>query len=223
MTKAELKPWSGDYKKVPIALIDEGQVNGSEEIIESILGSPQVQNMLEARWAGECTNKNEGRMTMQQFQRSKYVQTWIRFARDDLAAILYPNICGSLSDSYDAFGYVKNVDSFSTLQKTYIQWLGALAMYFAASKIKSKRNITDERASLHEALDKFESEGLLHGERSYLSGGQCPDMSDVAVFGVLHSAKGLNAHDDAIRSRGGYVKEWYERMHEQVLGEKAIQ
>jgi len=126
-----------------------------------------------------------------------------------------------LGDSYDAFGYVNNVDSFTTLQKTSIRWMGSLAMYFAASKIKSKRNITDERASLHEALDKFESEGLQDGKMAYLSGVDCPDMGDVAVFGVLHSVKGLNAHEDAIGSRGGHVKDWYDRMHVQVVGEEA--
>ena len=46
-------------------------------------------------------------------------------------------------------------------------------------------------------------------------------MGDVAVFGVLDSVKGLNAHNDAIQLRGGHVKEWYDRMHQQVLGEEA--
>mmetsp|Transcript_25791 Transcript_25791/g.44024 ORF Transcript_25791/g.44024 Transcript_25791/m.44024 type:complete len:344 (-) Transcript_25791:812-1843(-) len=225
LTKAELKPWSGDYKKVPIALIDEEQANGSEEIVESILDSPRVQTILEQRWSEECSNDNgadgTNKMTMQQFQESENAKKWIHFARDDLAAILYPNICSSLSDSYDAFGYVKYVDSFSSVQKMSIQYLGALAMYFAASKIKSKRNITDERATLHEALDKVEREGLQDGKLDYLSGCQCPDMGDVAVFGVLNSVKGLDAHKDAIQTRGGEVKEWYDRMHEQVLGEEA--
>lgn len=136
LTKAELKPWSEDYTKVPIALVNEQQVNGSAEIISSILESPHVQNILERRWAEENNDGNKNRMTMQQFQTSQNAKKWLRFARDDLASILYPNICGSLSDSYDAFGYVKNVDSFSPLQKTSIQYLGALAMYFAASKVK---------------------------------------------------------------------------------------
>ena len=85
------------------------------------------------------------------------------------------------------------------------------------SSPKAKRNIADARASLHEALDKFESNGLLDRKISFLSGVQCPDMGDVAVFGVLSSVKGLNAHKDAIQSRGGHVRQWYDRMHQQVL------
>ena len=48
-------------------------------------------------------------------------------------------------------------------------------------------------------------------------------MGDLAVFGVLYSVRGLNAHEDAIQSRGGPVKEWYGRMHNQVIGDKAEQ
>ena len=141
LTKAELKPWSGEYKKVPIALIDGNQVNGSENILEFILNLTDVQMKLENRWAEEGQNDTEPIMTMQQFEKSEHALRWTRFAIDDLAALLYPNICGSLSESYDAFGYVRNVDSFSALQKISIQYLGALAMHFAARKVKCKSNI----------------------------------------------------------------------------------
>ena len=126
LTKAELKPWSGEYKKVPIAVIDGKQVNGSEEILDAILNVSNKVQMDE-----EIMNNDD-------FQKSDNAQKWTRFAIDDLAALLYPNICGTLSDSYDAFGYVKDVESFSTLQKISIQYIGALAMHFAANKVKCK-------------------------------------------------------------------------------------
>ena len=128
LTKAELKPWSGEYKKVPIAVIDGKQVNGSEEILDAILN---VSNKVQ---------KDEDKVMIDDgdFQKSDNAQKWTRFAIDDLAALLYPNICGTLSDSYDAFGYVKDVESFSTLQKISIQYIGALAMHFAANKVKCK-------------------------------------------------------------------------------------
>lgn len=138
LTKAELKEWSGKYRKVPIALIDGNQINGSEKIIETILTEPFAIKMLEERWANEKYRDDEGKMTIQQFQSSDNAQKWLRFAADDLAALLYPNICGSLTDSYNAFGYVRNVHSFSSIQKISIQSLGALAMYAAAKKVKCK-------------------------------------------------------------------------------------
>jgi microsomal prostaglandin-E synthase 2 len=223
LTKHELKPWSGDYKKVPIAVIDEEQVNGSEQIIDALLNTQYVQHFLQSRWNDETSDKDATTaiMTMQQFQNSENSQKWMRYAVDDLAALLYPNICGTLGDSYDAFSYVKNVDSFTGGQKLSIQLLGSLAMYFAASRVKSKRNITDEKKALQEALDKFEAEGLDNGKLSFCSGLATPDLGDLAVFGVLYSVNGLKAHTDSIQLRGGPVKEWYDRMHLSVMGEKA--
>ena len=219
LTKQELKPWSGDYKKVPIAIIGEEQVNGSEKIIEALLNTPYVQEYLETRWNND--DDTTAKMTLQQFQHSENSLKWMRYAVDDLAGLLYPNICGTLSDSYDAFSYVKSVDSFTGGQKLSIQFLGSLAMYFAASKVKSKRNITDEKKALEEALDRFEHEGLDDGKLTFCSGLSTPDLGDLAVFGVLYSVNGLKAHTDSIQLRGGAVKEWYDRIHLSVMGEKA--
>ena len=225
LTKQELKPWSGDYRKVPIAVIDEEQINGSEQIIAALLNLPYVQQYLQSRWNEEEDNGRDNTtataMTMQQFQNSDNSQKWMRYAVDDLAALLYPNICGTLGDSYDAFSYVKSVDSFTGAQKMSIQLLGSLAMYFAASKVKSKRNITDEKKALQEALDRFEQEGLDNGQLSFCSGLSTPDLGDLAMFGVLYSVNGLNAHTESIQLRGGPVKEWYDRMHLSVMGEQA--
>ena len=224
LTKQELKPWSGDYKKVPIAVIDEEQVNGSEQIIVALLNTPYVQQYLQSRWNDEANSDQDSInttaiMTMQQFQNSEISQKWMRYAVDDLAALLYPNICGTRGESYDAFSYVKNVDSFTAGQKMSIQLLGSLAMYFAASRVKSKRKITDEKKALKEALDTFEQEGLENGKLSFCSGVSTPDLGDLAVFGVLYSVNGLQAHTDSIQLRGGSVKEWYDRMHLSVMGE----
>lgn len=228
LTKQELKPWSGDYRKVPIAIIDEEQINGSDKIIDTLLNLPYVQQYLQNRWNEEEEHDNGDEnatttMTMQQFSSSENSQKWMKFAADDLAALLYPNICGTLGDSYDAFRYVHNVDSFTTGQRVSIQLLGSLAMYFAASKVKSKRNITNEKKALQEALDRFEQEGLENGKLSFCSGLSTPNLGDLAVFGVLYAVNGLNAHIESIQLRGGPVKEWYERMHLSVMGEEAQQ
>ena len=86
----------------------------------------------------------------------------------------------------------------------------------------AKRNITDEKAALRAALDKFENEGLQNGTLPFCSGNcHTPDLGDLAVFGVLYSVQELNAHTEAIQLRGGAVKTWYDRMHRQVLGREA--
>lgn len=81
----------------------------------------------------------------------------------------------------------------------------------------AKRNITDEKKALNDALDKYESEGLQDGKLMYSSGQSSPDLGDLSVFGVLYAVRGLNANHTAIQLRGGHVQEWYDRMTLQVF------
>jgi microsomal prostaglandin-E synthase 2 len=115
LTKSELSKFSKDYRKVPILTIgDNQQYNGSQAIVQELLVHQEATTT------------------------SKEAQHWMDYAKDDLAPLLYPNLCSSLSNSYKAFHYVHSVPSFSTLQKYSIQTIGSVAMYMAASKIKSK-------------------------------------------------------------------------------------
>ena len=185
-----------------VALIDDGeQVNGSDEIIRRVMDMPRTVSFFDA-------NGIDG----QRFQDSE----WRKFASADLAQLLYPNICGSLGDSYRAFGYVNNVDSFSRIQRISVQYLGSFAMYMAAAKVKKRIGITDERAALSEALDRFERDGLEGGRLQFSSGLDKPDLGDLSVFGVLRSVDGLDAHDFAIGSRPGPLKDWYANMSEET-------
>ena len=110
LTKAELP--DKDYRKVPLARIDDEVVKGSDEIMQALLHRTEL-------------DPNAG-------------QEWVDFANDELAHLLYPNICASLGDAYQAFGYVDRVDSFSYFQKMAIQSAGSVAMYLAASRVKSE-------------------------------------------------------------------------------------
>lgn len=206
LTKSELKPWSGDYRKVPIVIIEDKQVNGSDEIMTTLLKHPSVVASLESKW---------NTMSLPEFTSSPSAVRWSKYANDDLAPLLYPNICRSLSDSYAAFSYVNNVDTFSSLQKLSIRSIGSLAMYFAASKIKSRRGITDELKALDNVLKEWEENGLDKG-KLFASGTSEPDMGDLAVFGTLRAVEGLPAHSHAVEQRGVILPAWYDRMKEHV-------
>mmetsp|Transcript_33087 Transcript_33087/g.98425 ORF Transcript_33087/g.98425 Transcript_33087/m.98425 type:complete len:137 (+) Transcript_33087:601-1011(+) len=135
-----------------------------------VLNQPTISKALAARW-NEDGSENQC-MSMEEFRSSESAIFWKEYASDELAALLYPNICRSLSDSYQAFGYVRDVDSFSPLQKVAIRGLGSLAMYFAASKVKCKcdpsqpRNILSTKIILFLSLLMF-SRILLSQERNY--------------------------------------------------------
>ena len=108
--------------------MDEQVWKGSDVITQGILSLDVAQQNLQKRWQGTD-------MTMDRFRFDG--DQWVSFANDKLAALLYPNICRTVGDSYVAFGYVNHVDSFSWVQKQSIRALGSLAMYMAASRVKS--------------------------------------------------------------------------------------
>jgi microsomal prostaglandin-E synthase 2 len=201
LNKAEIK-WSKDYKKVPIAKLDGTSLLGSDEIMKGILEDSRIASNLEKRW--------DGRMTMARFQH-KDTKKWVDFANDELSSLLYPNICRTVGDAYAAFGYVNEVESFSPFQRVAIRSIGSLAMYFAASRVKKKRRITDEQQALNLLLDRFEKEGLKNGD-SFLSGADEPNLGDLAIYGTLRSIEGLPVHDRLIRERGGNMGRWYDRV-----------
>ena len=216
LTKSELP--KGDYRKVPIAIVDEGQVNGSDDIVRALLDHKYVESALNSRWKGgesSGSSSQEKAMTMDSFRSGENSTKWADFASNDLAGLMYPNICRTLSDSYAAFGYVDNVTTFTPIQKGMIKGIGTLAMYMAASKIKKKRNIEDEQEALREAIRKWEQEGLDGGNRSFGSDRSQPDLGDITVYGTLHSVKGLPAFDMALAT-SPVVEAWYERMEKEM-------
>jgi microsomal prostaglandin-E synthase 2 len=152
LTKAEIRPFraSTGYTKVPILTIAAPTQNGSEQdaddeedvqpitdsakIVQGLLEMEQVQQQLQTlRW-----NHNNSTWNLDKFQNGPNTQNMVDLAVNDLAAVLYPNMCGSWSDSYRAFEYVQSVPTFTPIQRILIQTIGSVAMYMAASRVKSK-------------------------------------------------------------------------------------
>jgi len=141
LTQAEIKPLlppSQKRGKVPIMSMVATQgdepsretklIHGSNEIIQALLQLPSVKEGIASK--GGLADDGE--------TDQKETAFWTSFVDDELAPVLYPNICRSLGEAYRTFDYVQNVESFSTLQKASIRALGSVAMYMAASRVKSK-------------------------------------------------------------------------------------
>mmetsp|Transcript_26494 Transcript_26494/g.41088 ORF Transcript_26494/g.41088 Transcript_26494/m.41088 type:complete len:336 (+) Transcript_26494:61-1068(+) len=216
LTKSELKKDLGvEYTKVPIAVIDGKQVNGSKEIIEEIIRTKKAN--LEARWAEEFERLDvtvEAKSDIVPFDEFDFETDesaeWLEWADDELAALLYPNLCRTFSDSYKAFSYVDEVPHFSAMQRISIKTVGGFAMWMAASKVKKRMNIQDEREALEYALNVWEGSGL--NERRFNSGWNCsPNLSDIVVYGVLRSVEGMNVFDEVIVPRKRIFR-WYKDM-----------
>ena len=127
------------------------------------------------------------------------------------------------------------------MQKYSIQSIGSLAMYFAASKIKSKwyccfsffiiinhgplwthsfcllekRGIDDEKLALKEALVELES--ALEGNKflNNSTSQDTPDLGDLYVYGVLRGLEGLAIHKE-VMTEYTLIPKWYETMKEIV-------
>ena len=133
---------------------------GSDEIIHGLLQQDWVKQKLEEKWQSSSTtttsDKNQiptttpadddsatsktKRTTMiwKEFgPESESSQYWVTYANQELAVLLYPNLCPTLYDSYQAFAYINDdTNQFSYWQKLSIRLVGSLAMYLAASRVK---------------------------------------------------------------------------------------
>lgn len=269
-TKKEEKP----YRKVPIVILGQNdtdgkineeekqklqQINGSDEIISTLLNHEYIKDILQnEKWNSKTTEMNMNKFLSnastsssdstsvvveeEESEEEKNKKKWIEFS-NDLSLILYPNICRTLSDSYKTFSYIdeeKNQQQFSTFQRFSIKTIGSLAMYFAASRIKKKYNIEDERKALLDKIVDMEQakDGLDGGKKKFLVDDENPTqegkqgddghpgLADLSIYGVLKSIEHTDAfHDVVIERKDGEnengdvaIKQWYYRMKDQVEG-----
>ena len=85
----------------------------------------------------------------------------MRWADEKLAVLLFPNITRNFGESWQAFAYIADVETFSLPQRFLNRVLGPVAMWAAQGKIKKKYGIQDERADvnavLHDWISSVES------------------------------------------------------------------
>ena len=126
-------------------------------------------------------------------------------------------MCRTLEDSFRAFDYVHSSEnSFSPQQRYSIQYMGSIAMYFAASKIKEKFKIEDEQVALQEALTELESE-LSKDESRFLrpsTDSDAPHLGDLSVYAVLNGLEGLPLWNEIFDSENTEpkfprIRQWY--------------
>ena len=133
---------------------------GSDEIIHGLLQQDWVKQKLQEKWQSSSTTTTSDKnqiptttpadddsatsktkrttMTCKEFgPESESSQYWVTYANQELAVLLYPNLCPTLYDSYQAFAYINDdTNQFSYWQKLSIRLVGSLAMYLAASRVK---------------------------------------------------------------------------------------
>ena len=182
LTKKETK-FSKEYKLLPIMLIDGEQVNGSGEIIAHL----------------------------HQRSLSEEEQVWSTWVDAHLVHLLPPNIYKTPKQALQSFDYITNQSKFSTMEAAVVKYMGAFVMYIVAKRSLEKYSISDPRAELAQACQKWTQEGVQ--DKGFHSGTSTPDVADLAVFGVIRSLEGnYETWQDLQLSAGDPFWVWYKAM-----------
>ncbi len=217
LTKAELG-FSKSYRKVPIVtVLDSDATTPASEAFQQLNGTEEIfpHNYQHFHEEDDAFTSSESSLV------------WQDFAQKKLAPLLYPNICRTLGDSFRAFDYVHlGPNTFSMAQRYSIQYLGSIAMYFAASKIKEKYKIDDVQVALDEILEQLESDLSKNQSSKFLGpSAQAPHLGDLSVFGVLKGLEGLPLWnsiflDDSNSTRYSNIRHWYANVSSAVESRK---
>lgn len=201
MGKRELAQFSKEYRKVPIAVVNGMQVNGSGAIIEAVTVS---MDELEEKPLASVKRDRE----------------WSEWVDDHLIHLISPNIYGTMTESFQAFEYIVDNAKFTTWQRMSIRYSGAAAMYMVGKKIKKKYNIEKPREEMYEAINKWTDAVDAHGGR--FLGGDAPGTADLAVFGVLRAIAKFDTFTD-IKENCAAFEAWFDRTREAVGDESIVE
>uniref|UniRef100_T1IVN5 Glutaredoxin domain-containing protein n=1 Tax=Strigamia maritima TaxID=126957 RepID=T1IVN5_STRMM len=229
-----------DWKKVPIIIAEDKtgvrQLNDSSMIISSLQTwlrdcgqslDDIIPNYTALKYKNdkgqeisEIVNRYFvmfGEMPLDQTQH-KYLaleRKWRMWADDVLVHTISPNIYRSFNESLDSFRWFSEVGNwkeyFNSFERYFVIYLGAAAMYFIGQRLKKRHGLkNDVRESLYDACREW----MREVGRKPFRGGLTPDLSDLAVFGVLNSMEGLQAFEDAKAKTK--IGEWYDRMQYEI-------
>ncbi|KAK2588313.1 hypothetical protein KPH14_004330 [Odynerus spinipes] len=142
---------------------------------------------------------------------------WRQWADEVLVHTLSPNVYRTLSEAYETFNWFSEVgqwkEYFPVWEQTLIVNVGACAMWLIAKRLKKRHNLKDDvRQSLYDEVNNWLRE--VHANGTPFRGGHNPDLSDLAVYGILKSIEGCSAFKDLLEHTN--VGTWYNAMKEKV-------
>lgn len=201
LRKTQLKDLPPDYRKVPIAIINSEQVNGSAAVISAVdaLIHPDAQ---------KTDAKPEDTS-------SETEKKWLHWLDNVLIHLISPNIYRSVQESLQTFNYIADHSKFSTWERLSIRYSGAAAMYFVGRKLKKKYGIENEREEMHAEIAKW-TDAVADG---FLDGKEQPGVAELSVFGVLKAIQTFDTFGE-IREKNERFAKWFDKMTE-LVGDSA--
>ncbi|XP_017756476.1 PREDICTED: prostaglandin E synthase 2 [Eufriesea mexicana] len=233
--------WS-TYKKVPVLLaqVDSGYqpLNDSSMIISLLASylkdkSQKIDDLVECypRIAMHDENQKFKYEIMNKYflmykgnlPSDKYMdeiieeRKWRKWVDDIFVHTLSPNVYRTLDEAYRTFNWFSEVgkweEYFPTWERLIMINIGAIAMWLISKRLKRKHNLKDDvRQSLYDEINKWLHAVKKHGNT--FMGGEKPNLSDLAVYGILKSIEGCNAFEDALDNTK--LSTWYYAMVKEV-------
>lgn len=142
---------------------------------------------------------------------------WRKWADDVLVHTLSPNVYRTFNEAYKTFNWFSEVgrweEYFPTWERLMIINVGAIAMWLISKRLKRRHNLKDDvRQSLYDEVNEWLRAIKKRG--GTFMGGENPNLSDLAVYGIFKSIEGCNAFKDVLNNTK--LKTWYNAMTKEV-------
>lgn len=196
LRKTELARFDASYRKVPIAIVNGTQINGSTAVID------HVSDLVYSKVAAP----------------SELEQRWTKWLDDTFVHLIAPNIYRTAGESLQTFDYIVENGKFSAWQRGTIRYAGATAMYLIGRKLKNKYGIEDERQAIDNALKEWTDAVAEQG--GFFLAGEKPGVADLSVYGVLKAIETFDTFQH-VREENARLAEWFDRTKEAV-GDEAV-
>lgn len=142
---------------------------------------------------------------------------WRKWADDVLVHTLSPNVYRTLDEAFKTFHWFSYVgkweEYFPTWERMLIINVGSIAMWLIGKQLRKRHGLKEDvRESFYDELNTWTDAVKARG--GMFMGGKNPDLSDLAVYGILKSIEGCAAFKDALQNTN--IGTWYEAMRERV-------
>jgi len=241
VTRRQIK-FSTTYKKVPIVVFQEDnqQVNDSSVIVSLLASLRQgrcksVSHLLDNYPSHESvdpkTNKTVieypnkyvvmtgDRLSKDQLVNAREEREWRSWVDDKFIHLISPNVYRTWQEAIDTFHWFSEAgdwkSNFSTWERLSAIYIGAVAMFFIAKRLKKRHKIDDERKAIIEACNEWLA--AIGPSRPFL-GGKQPNLADLALYGAMCSFEGCVAFSDI--SRETKIVDWFNRTREAVKNKR---
>ena len=192
MNKKEIA-FSKEYKKVPILMHGQQQVNDSSVIMRYI-----DEHFGDEKFFSDDSEKQG---------REEQDLEWID---EVFVRALPPLIYSSYSKAVRAFNYITKEGNFNFFQKLAIKYFGAFIMNKVAKKRARELSIDNPVSYLKEKLNEW----VVKLNNQPFNGGDQPNGVDCAAYGILRSIEKLEDFNIVQSHTQAYA--WYQKMQQRI-------